>query len=36
MSWKNEIRKEEEPFDSGGDEKESLKGITKVKLEQIE
>ena len=36
MSWKNEIRKEAEPFDLGGDDKESLIGITKVKLEQIE
>lgn len=36
MSWKNEIRKEAEPFDLGGDDKESLIGITKERLEQIE
>ena len=36
MSWKDEIRKEAEPFDLGGDDKESLIGITKELLERIE
>jgi len=36
MTWKDQIRKEDEPFDLGGDDKESLIGITKELLERIE